>query len=317
SVEGEWRRGRDEPDNLGLQLKARAGHFPTPPADSMADLRGEMVVALQDAGLDIESHHHEVATGGQAEIDLRCGKLVEMADKVMILKHTLRNVAARHGKVVTFMPKPLLGDNGSGMHTHFSLWKDDQPLFFGDKYADLSETALWAIGGIVRHAASLMAFTNPTTNSYKRLVPGYEAPVNLVYSVRNRSAFIRIPVYQRNPCTKRIEVRAPDPSCNPYLAFSAILMAALDGIERRIDPGPAIDTSMDELTTKQRRRIKHTPATLHEALRALLRDHDYLLRGGVFTEDLIHYWIEYKMNEEVLSLARRPHPYEFCMYFGV
>lgn len=317
SPEGVWRRGRDEPDNLGNQLRAKEGYFPCPPADTMANLRSEMVIALQEVGIDIETHHHEVATGGQAEIDMRYDQLVRMGDKVMLYKYVVKNVAARHGKVVTFMPKPLFQDNGSGMHTHFSLWKDDQPLFYGDRYAELSETALHAIGGIIRHAASLLAFTNPTTNSYKRLVPGFEAPVNLIYSSRNRSAFIRIPMYQHNPHTKRIEVRAPDSSCNPYLAFSALLMAALDGIENKIDPGDAVDKNLYDLTTAEQAQIQRTPATLDRALAALAEDHEYLLRGDVFTDDVIHYWIEYKENEEVAALAQRPHPYEFCMYFDI
>jgi glutamine synthetase len=317
SVEGVWRRGRDEPDNLGQALRAKEGYFPCPPADSMANLRSEMVLALQQAGIDVETHHHEVATGGQAEIDMRYDRLVPMADKVMLYKYIVKNVAARHGKVVTFMPKPLYGDNGSGMHTHFSLWNAGKPLFAGKEYAELSKTGLHAIGGIIKHAASLLALTNPTTSSYKRLVPGFEAPVNLIYSSRNRSAFIRVPMYQHNPNTKRIEVRAPDASCNPYLAFSALLMAAIDGIENEIDPGPPSDRNLYDLSTTERNEIRQTPATLAEALTALEADHDYLLKGGVFTEDVIHYWIEYKRENEVRALAERPHPYEFCMYFDI
>jgi glutamine synthetase len=317
SCEGVWRRGRDEPDNLGNQLRAKEGYFPLPPADRMHNLRSEMVSVLEQCDIDVETHHHEVATGGQAEIDMRFDKLVRMGDKVMLYKYIVKNVAARHGKVATFMPKPLFGDNGSGMHTHFSLWNGDKPLFFGDKYAELSEMALWAIGGLMKHAGSLLAFCCPTTNSYKRLVPGYEAPVNLIYSMRNRSAFVRIPMYQHNPKTKRIEFRCPDSSCNPYLAFSAILMAALDGIQNRIDPGHAVDKNLYDMSDAELADIGHTPASLDEALRALEKDHEYLLRGDVFTEDVIHYWIEYKMENEVAPLRSRPHPYEFCLYFDL
>jgi glutamine synthetase len=317
SREGVWRRGRDEPDNLGNQLRAKEGYFPLPPADSMHNLRGEMVAVLEQCGIHVETHHHEVATGGQAEIDMRYDRLVRMGDKVMTYKYIIKNVAARHGKVVTFMPKPLFGDNGSGMHTHFSLWKDETPLFFGNKYAELSDLALWSIGGLIKHAGSLLAFCCPTTNSYKRLVPGYEAPVNLIYSSGNRSAFVRIPMYQHNPKTKRIEFRCPDSSCNPYLAFSAILMAALDGIQNRIDPGPAVDGNLYDFSPERLADIGHTPASLDEALRDLDKDHEYLLRGGVFTEDVIRYWIKYKMDCEVAPLRTRPHPYEFCLYFDI
>jgi len=317
SAEGAWRRGIDDPDNRGIQLRPKEGYFPVPPADQFHDIRSEMTKVLQQCGIEVETHHHEVATGGQAEIDMRFGRLVEQGDKVMLYKYILKNVAARHGKVVTFMPKPLYGDNGSGMHTHFSLWKGDTPLFYGDKYAELSELGLWAIGGLMKHAGSVLAFTNPTTSSYKRLVPGYEAPVNLIYSMRNRSAFVRIPMYQHNPKTKRIEFRCPDSSCNPYLAFSAIMMAALDGIQNKIDPGPAVDRNLYELSPEEKAEIRHTPASLEEALICLDKDHEYLLKGDVFTEDVIHYWIEYKMNNEVDALRSRPHPYEFCLYFDL
>jgi len=317
SREGVWRRGRDEPDNLGHQIRPREGYFPVPPADQMHNLRAEMVSVLEQCGIQVETHHHEVATGGQAEIDMRYDRLVAMGDKVMTYKYIVKNVAARHGKVVTFMPKPLFGDNGSGMHTHFSLWNGDTPLFYGNRYAELSDLALWAIGGLIRHAGSLLAFCCPTTNSYKRLVPGYEAPVNLTYSMRNRSAFIRIPMYQHNPRTKRLEFRCPDSSCNPYLAFSAILMAALDGIQNRIDPGPPVDENFYDMDPEKFAQIGRTPASLDEALRALEKDHEYLLRGGVFTEDVIHYWIKYKMENEVIPLQSRPHPYEFCLYFDL
>ena len=283
----------------------------------MHNLRSEMVMVLEQCGIKVETHHHEVATGGQAEIDIRFDRLVEMGDKVMLYKYILKNVAARHGKVVTFMPKPLFEDNGSGMHTHFSLWKGDTPLFFGDKYAELSDMALWAIGGLMKHAGAVLAFTNPTTSSYKRLVPGYEAPVNLIYSMRNRTAFVRIPMYHHDPRTKRIEFRCPDSSCNPYLAFSAMMMAALDGIQNKIDPGPPIDENLYELSAERKADIGRTPASLEGVLKALERDHEFLLRGGVFTEDVIRYWIKYKMENEVAALRSRPHPYEFCLYFDI
>lgn len=317
SREGTWRRGLDEPDNLGNQLRPQEGYFPVPPADTMHNLRSEMVAVLEHCGIKVEGHHHGVATGGQAEIDMRFDKLVEMGDKVMLYKYVVKNVAARHGKVVTFMPKPLFQDNGNGMHTHFSLWKGDTSLFFGDKYAELSDIGLWAIGGLMKHAGAVLAFTNPTTSSYKRLVPGYEAPVNLIYSMRNRSAFVRIPMHQHNPKTKRIEFRGPDSSCNPYLAFSAILMAALDGIENKIDPGPPVDKMLYELAPAEKADIGRTPVSLEGALEALERDHEFLLKENVFTQDVIHYWIKYKMENEVAALRSRPHPYEFCLYFDV
>lgn len=318
SREGTWRRGIDEPDNLGNQLRPKEGYFPCPPADTMHNLRSEMVAVLEQCGIDVETHHHEVATGGQAEIDMRFDRMVRMGDKIMLYKYILKNVAARHGKVVTFMPKPLFGDNGSGMHTHFSLWRGDTPLFYDKgKYAELSDLGRWAIGGLIRHAAAVLAFTNPTTNSYKRLVPGYEAPVNLIWSMRNRSAFVRIPIYQHNPKTKRIEFRCPDSSCNPYLAFSAILMAALDGIERKIDPGLPVDENLYDLPAARLAEIGQTPGSLEAALKALEADHEFLLAGDVFTEDVVHYWIKYKMDNEVAALRSRPHPYEFCLYFDL
>ena len=318
SREGTWRRGRDEPDNLGNQLRPQEGCFPVPPADTMHNLRGEMVAVLEQCGIHVETHHHELATGGQAEIDMRFDELVHMGDKMMLYKYILKNVAARHGKVVTFMPKPLYGDNGSGMHTHFSMFKGDQPLFHDkDKYAELSDLGRWSIGGLIEHAGAVLAFTNPTTNSYKRLVPGFAAPVNLIWSMRNRSAFVRIPMYQHNPKTKRIEFRCPDSSCNPYLAFSAILMAALDGIERQLDPGPAIDENVCDLPPERLADIGQTPASLEAALTALDQDHEFLLKGGVFTEDVIRCWIQYKTDNEVAQLRSRPHPYEFCLYFDI
>ena len=315
SAEGLWNRGSDSPTNLGNQIRLREGYFPCPPTDTMHDLRSEMSAVMEALGLQVECHHHEVATGGQMEIDLRYDALLPMSDKCMFYKYIVKRVAAQHGKVATFMPKPLFRDNGSGMHVHFSLWNGDEPLFAGRKYAGLSQTALWAIGGILKHAPSLLAFTNPTTNSYKRLVPGYEAPTTLVYSSRNRSAAIRIPMYQDNPATKRLEFRCPDPSANPYLAFSAMLMAALDGIEKKIDPNDPVDVDVYELPVERRDLLAAAPTDLEEALRALEADHDYLLAGDVFTPDVIRYWVGYKRENEVEALRARPHPYEFCMYF--
>ncbi|MEM1107775.1 MAG: type I glutamate--ammonia ligase [Planctomycetota bacterium] len=317
SAEGVWNRGRDWPGNLGNQVRQREGYFPCPPMDTMHDLRSEMSAVMQQMGLSVECHHHEVATGGQAEIDLEYQDLVPMADACMLYKYIVKNVAARHGKVATFMPKPLFGDNGSGMHTHFSLWKGSKNLFAGRRYGGLSQLGLHAIGGILRHAPALLAFTNPTTNSYKRLVPGYEAPVNLTYSSRNRSAAIRIPQYSQAAATRRMEFRTPDSSCNPYLAFAAMLMAALDGIQNQIDPGDPLDKDLYDLDPAEREAIPHAPAELAESLDALEADHDFLLQGNVFTDDVIHYWIKYKREEEVQALRQRPHPYEFCMYFDI
>ncbi len=317
SVEGIWNRGKHDATNAGYQVRQNEGYFPIPPMDTLADMRSEMVQIMLDSGIPVETHHHEVATGGQCEIDLRYQELVQMADSCMYFKYIVKSVAARHGKVATFMPKPLFADNGSGMHTHLSLWKGGKPLLAGKKYAGLSELGLHAIGGLLKHAPSLLAFTNPTTNSYKRLVPGYEAPVNLVYSSRNRAAAIRIPVYQDNPKTKRIEFRCPDSSCNPYLAFSAMLMAAIDGIVNRIDPGAPLDKDVGTLDREEIESLSTTPTDLNEALDALERDHEYLLQGGVFTQDVIHYWIKYKYENEVRALRQRPHPYEFCMYFDI
>ncbi len=317
SKEGIWERGSIDPNNRGYQVRLKEGYFPTPPMDTLQNIRGEMVDTLIELGIPVEAHHHEVATGGQCEIDMRYQDLVTMADSVMMYKYVAKNIAARHGKVVTFMPKPLFGDNGSGMHVHFSLWKGDKPLFAGNKYAGLSEMGLHAIGGILKHTGALCALCNPTTNSYKRLVPGYEAPVNLVYSSRNRSAAIRIPMYSEKAHTKRIEFRCPDSSCNPYLAFSAMVMAAIDGIENKIDPGDPLDKNIYHLTADESDRILSTPGSLEEALNVLENDHDFLLKGDVFTADVIHYWIKYKRENEVDALRIRPHPYEFCMYFDV
>jgi len=317
SKEGVWNRGSDSPANLGYQVRQREGYFPCPPMDQMTNLRSEMAQVMTDMNIAVECHHHEVGTGGQCEIDLRYDTLLNMADKCMTYKYIVKNVAARHGQVATFMPKPLFGDSGSGMHVHFSLWKQGKPLFAGRHYAGLSQMGLYAIGGILKHAGSLLAFTNPTTNSYKRLVPGYEAPTNLVYSSRNRSAAIRIPMYSANADTKRIEFRCPDASCNPYLAFAATLMAAIDGIKNKIDPGQPLDKNLYDLTPEESSLIHRTPADLNEALNDLEADHAYLLEGNVFTKDVIHYWIQYKREEEVAALNARPHPFEFCMYFDI
>jgi len=317
SSEGIWTRGRKDPTNTGYQVRQREGYFPAPPSDTMGDLRNEMSRVMMQMGIPVESHHHEVATGGQGEIDLRHQDLVSMADACMYYRYVVRRVAQRYGKVATFMPKPLFMDNGSGMHLHFSMWKDHKPVFAGRKYAGLSESALWAIGGILKHAPALLAFTNPTTNSFKRLVPGYEAPVNLVYSSRNRSSAIRIPVYQDNPRTKRIEFRCPDPSCNPYLAFAAITMAAIDGIVNQIDPGAPMDKNLFDLEPEEYESIAAAPTSLEEALEALERDHEFLLAGDVFSREVIHYWIKYKRENEIAPLQSRPHPYEFCMYFDM
>ena len=276
-----------------------------------------MMQTLIDCGLNVECQHHEVGTAGQAEIDLKYGEMVKMADSLMMYKYIIKNVAYRNNKSVTFMPKPIFSDNGSGMHVHFSLWKDNTPLFAGDGYAGLSDMALYAIGGILKHAPALLAFTNPTTNSYKRLVPGYEAPVNLAYSQRNRSAACRIPMYSNSPAAKRVEFRCPDPSANPYFAFSALMMAALDGIENKIHPGEPLDKDIYDLPPEEAAGVPKTPASLAEALDALKADHDFLLRGDVFTEDVIETWYSFKMENEVDAMRLRPHPYEFCLYYDI
>jgi len=317
SQEGRWNSGREENPNLGHKPRYKEGYFPVPPTDSLQDIRSEMMLTMIACGLDVEAQHHEVATGGQGEIDLRFKPLVEMADAVLLYKYIVKNVARQHGKTVTFMPKPIFDDNGSGMHVHFSLWKEDNPLFAGSGYAGMSEMAMYAIGGILKHAGALTAFTNPTTNSYKRLVPGFEAPVNLAYSQRNRSAAIRLPVYSPSPNAKRIEFRCPDPSCNPYLAFSAILMAGLDGIQNKIDPGEALDKDIYDLEPEELADVPNTPASLAEALAALREDHEWLLRGDVFTPDVIDTWIWYKTENEVNALRQRPHPYEFALYYDI
>ena len=318
SVEGQWNRGKEEtPANLGYKLRYKEGYFPVPPADQMMTIRNEMMQTLVDAGISIEAQHHEVGTAGQSEIDMKFDELVKMADKVMLYKYIIKNVAKKFNKTVTTMPKPLFGDNGSGMHTHISIWKGGEPLFAGSGYAGLSDMALYAIGGLLKHAPALCGICNPTTNSYKRLVPGYEAPVNLAYSQRNRSASIRIPMYSPNPKAKRLEYRCPDPSCNPYLSFSAILMAAIDGIQNKIDPGEPLDKDIYDLSPEEMKGIPTTPGSLDEALAALQADHEFLLRGDVYTQDVIDTWIRYKTTNEVDPVRLRPHPYEFCLYYDI
>jgi glutamine synthetase len=317
SVEGEWNRGKDEKPNLGYKIRYKEGYFPVPPADALMNIRNEMMQTMIDSGIDIEAQHHEVATAGQSEIDMRFQELVRMGDQVMIYKYIIKNVAKKYNKSVTFMPKPLFADNGSGMHTHISLWKGGSPLFAGSGYAGLSEMAMHAIGGLLKHAPSILGFSNPTTNSYKRLVPGYEAPVNLAYSQRNRSASCRIPMYSPSPKAKRIEFRCPDPSCNPYLAFAAMLMATIDGIQNKINPGQPLDKDIYDLSPEELAEVPKTPGSLEEALTALRHDHAFLLRGDVFTQDVIDTWINYKMEKEVDAMRLRPHPYEFCLYYDM
>ena len=317
SVEGRWNSGRAENPNLGYKPRYKEGYFPVPPTDSQQDIRSEMVLTLEKIGVLIETQHHEVATAGQAEIDMRFAPLVEMADSVLKYKYVIKNTARKYGKTVTFMPKPLFNDNGSGMHVHFSLWKGEQNLFAGDGYAGLSDMALYAIGGLLKHTPSLLAFTSPTTNSYKRLVPGFEAPVNLAYSRRNRSACCRIPMYSPSAKAKRVEFRCPDPSCNPYLGFSAMLMAALDGIQNKIHPGEPMDKDLYDLEPEELAKVPQTPGSLREVLNALEADHKYLLMGDVFTPDVIETWISYKMQNEVQAIDLRPHPWEFALYYDI
>jgi len=317
SSEGTWNTGREEFPNLGYKPRHKEGYFPVAPTDSLNDLRNEMVMEMQKVGIRVECQHHEVATGGQAEIDMRFDSMVAMADKLQWFKYIIKNVAVRNGKTVTFMPKPLYGDNGSGMHTHVSIWKDGTNLFAGDGYGGLSKMALYFIGGIIKHAKALSGFCNPTTNSYKRLVPGFEAPVNMAYSSRNRSAALRIPMFSTNPKSKRVEYRTPDPSCNGYLAFAAILMAGLDGIENKIDPGQPLDKDIYGLTPEELANIPSAPGSLDEALKALKDDHEFLLKGDVFTPDVIEKWIEYKTEAEVNPVRMRPVPMEFALYFDI
>jgi len=316
SEEGVWNAGKDGA-NLGSKVRHKEGYFPVAPTDTQQDIRSEMIIEMQKAGIPIEKHHHEVATAGQAEIDLRFDSLVTMADKMLMYKYIVKNVARRHNKTVTFMPKPIFGDNGSGMHTHQSIWKEGKPLFAGKEYAGISQMCLYYIGGILKHAPALAALTNPTVNSYKRLTPGFEAPVLLAYSSRNRSAGIRIPMYSPSPKAKRIEVRFPDPACNPYLAFAAMLMAGLDGIENKLDPGEPMEKDLYDLEPREAARIPTMPGSLDDAIRYLEKDHQFLLKGGVFTEDLIETWIAYKRAKEVDQLRLRPHPYEFFLYYDV
>ncbi len=315
SEEGFWNSGKDQNPNLGYKPRFKEGYFPAPPTDSVHEIRTEMVRILERMGVQVEAHHHEVSTAGQCEIDMRFAPLVEMGDRMMWYKYITRNVARKYRKTVTFMPKPIFGDNGSGMHTHQSLWKNGEPLFAGNGYAGLSDMAMFYIGGILKHAPALCSFVAPTTNSYRRLVPGFEAPVNLAYSARNRSAGVRIPMYSPSPKAKRIEVRFPDPSCNGYLAFASMLMAGLDGIENRIHPGEPLDKDIYALGPEELASIPSVPGSLEEALKALEKDHEFLLKGDTFTEDVIETWIEYKFEKEVNPIKLRPIPYEFVLYF--
>ncbi len=316
TVEGRWNSGREEEGgNLGYKPRYKEGYFPVSPTDTLQDIRTEMLLTMADCGVPIEKHHHEVATGGQCELGIKFAELIQAADYLMTYKYCIKNVAKKYGKTVTFMPKPLFNDNGSGMHTHQSIWKDGQPLFAGDKYAGLSQMALYYIGGILKHAPALLAFTNPTTNSYKRLVPGFEAPVNLAYSQGNRSASVRIPLSGDNPKAKRLEFRCPDATANPYLAFAAMLCAGIDGIKNQIDPGASLDVDIYDLSPEELAKIPSTPGSLLDALKALEADHEFLTVGGVFTADFITNWIEYKLDNEVNPMRLRPHPYEVALYY--
>ena len=316
SEEAVWNTGRDEMPNLGYKLRHREGYFPVAPNDTQQDLRTEMCLILEELGVPIERQHHEVATAGQAEIDFRFNTLVKTADTMMLYKYVVKNVARKHGKTATFMPKPLYGDNGSGMHTHISLWRKGKPLFAGNEYAGLSSLALCFTGGILKHARALCALCSPTTNSYKRLVPGYEAPVNLAYSARNRSAAIRIPTFSENPKAKRIEYRPPDPSANPYLCYTALLMAGLDGVLNKVDPGEPMDKNLYELPPEELARVPQVPGSLGEALDLLEKDHEFLLKGDVFSTDFLEMWVTTKRKEHD-ALRLRPHPYELFLYYDV
>jgi glutamine synthetase len=318
SVEGSWNSGREENPNLGYKPRYKEGYFPVPPSDTLQDLRSEICLKLMEAGVDVEVHHHEVGTAGQGEIDIRFGELTETGDKIALYKYIIKNMARENNLVATFMPKPLFQDNGSGMHVHQSLWKDGKNIFYDPQgYSLLSEDALYYIGGLLTHARSLCAIIAPTTNSYKRLVPGYEAPVNIAYSQRNRSACVRIPVYSKSEKAKRVEFRTPDPSCNPYLAFSALLMAGLDGIQNRIHPGDPLDKDLYDLEPEELADIESTPVSLGDSLDALEEDHEYLLKGDVFTQDVLDTWIDYKRENEVDAINMRPHPYEFFLYHDI
>src|SRR5450755_3211603 len=317
SIEASWNSGRDEGPNLGHKIRHKEGYFPVPPQDTHMDLRTEICLELERIGIEVEVSHHEVATAGQGEIDMRFDSLLKSADKLMWFKHIVKNVAHRNGRTATFMPKPLFGDNGNGMHCHQSLWKDGKPLFAGDGYAGLSQMALWYIGGLIKHGPALAAIIAPTTNSYKRLVPGFEAPVNLAYSRRNRSAACRIPMYSASPKAKRVEFRPPDPSCNPYLAFAAMMMAGLDGVENKIDPGQPLDKDIYDLGPEELAKVPSMPGSLEDALDALEKDHSFLLKGDVFTEELLSTYIAYKRTKEVDAVRLRPHPYEFALYYDI
>ena len=318
SKEGIWNSGKDEAQNLGYKPRYKEGYFPVSPTDSLQNIRGEIVMMMEQAYIRVEAHHHEVATAGQCEIDMRFDNLTKMADKLMLYKYIVKNVARKHNMTATFMPKPLFNDNGSGMHTHQSLWKANRNLFYDDKgYARISQTAKYYIGGLLRHAPALCAIIAPTTNSYKRLVPGFEAPVNLIFSQRNRSAAVRIPMYSTSEKSKRVEFRTPDPSCNPYLAFAAMLMAGLDGIRNKIEPPAPLDKNLYHLTPEEAEKIKSVPSSLIESLNALEADHEFLLEGGVFTKDLLEMWISYKRKVEVDAVRLRPHPWEYHLYFDI
>jgi glutamine synthetase len=318
SVEGIWNSGKDEKPNLGFKPRYKEGYFPVPPMDHYQDLRSEMIMVMEQLGIEIEVQHHEVGTAGQAEIDMRFDKLLVMADKLMLYKYVVKNVARNHGKTATFMPKPIFQDNGSGMHVHSSLWRGGDPLMYSEMgYAGLSDLGRWYIGGLLAHAPAILAFAAPTTNSYKRLVPGYEAPVNLVYSQRNRSAACRIPLYSKSPKAKRVEFRCPDPSANPYLAFSAILMAGLDGVQNKIEPPDPVDKDLYDLPPEELAQVPQVPGSLEESLAALELDNAFLKAGGVFTDDLIETWVNYKREHEIDPVRLRPHPWEFMLYYDI
>ena len=318
SIEADWNTGKDEKPNLGYKPRYKEGYFPVPPHDSLQDLRSEIVETMAEAGLEIEVHHHEVATAGQCEIDMKYKDLLRMGDQMMWFKYVIKNVCRKHNKVATFMPKPLFQDNGSGMHVHQSLFKNGKNMFFDPKgYALISQTGKYYIGGLLKHAEALCGICSPTTNSYKRLVPGFEAPVNLVYSARNRSAAVRIPMYSENPKAKRIEFRPPDATSNGYLALSALLMAGLDGIENKIDPGQPFDKDTYTLSAREAKKLRTVPGSLEQAINALEKDHKFLLKGGVFTQDVIDVWIEYKRKKEIDEIRLRPHPHEFYLYFDI
>jgi len=318
SREGIWNSGKDEKPNLGYRPRHKEGYFPVPPMDTFQDLRSKIMLTMEQVGIEGEVHHHEVATAGQAEIDMKYDSLVRMADKVMLFKYVVKNLCRQAGLSASFMPKPLFQDNGSGMHVHQSIWKKGTNLFYDERgYAGLSQSARYYIGGLLKHAPALLAFAAPSTNSYRRLVPGFEAPVNLVYSQRNRSAAVRIPMYSKSPNTKRLEFRCPDPSCNPYLTFAALLMAGLDGIQNKIDPGDPIDKNLYDLPPEEKTLVRSTPSSLPEVLQALEKDHEFLLKGDVFTKDVIETWIHYKIEHEVDPVRLRPHPYEYFLYYDI